>query len=384
MKKSLVLILALAAIIGMIFAVNASAAEAAKLEGLGDVAQIYASDGTAVEGNGWNGGSLTKHAFDGSYDGLYQNTAGRYVIIDLNAKLAGGYYISDIKIYHAGNTKYSLYYTNDGTTWKPLAENVQVAEANFMVNDTVLQIKYVFDTTIEWTPSLQEIEVYNTDPSLEIPHIHDYSIEASKKNPDCVNAGYVTNKCVHCDLTETKEIAPNPDAHSYGGLWSDSNDEVYNGMLYRYCENGCGTYATEENPMIYIFTFKGYSFNSDNSMAVGFAIDYEALASYEELTGKTLEIGVVFAGYDNLGGKQPLDQNGNTIELEKGKVVKANLTAFTYTTYEFVLTDISEDLSDISFVIAGYIFNGETVKYVQANGMSDTVYGITYNEAKQA
>ena len=49
-----------------------------------------------------------------------------------------------------------------------------------------------------------------------------------------------------------------------------------------------------------------------------------------------------------------------------------------------MLTDFDDSLKDISLVIAGYIYDGETVKYVQANGMSDTVYGITYNEAKQA
>ena len=49
-----------------------------------------------------------------------------------------------------------------------------------------------------------------------------------------------------------------------------------------------------------------------------------------------------------------------------------------------MLTDFDEGLKDISLVIAGYIYDGETVKYVQANGMSDTVCGITYNEAKQA
>ena len=53
------------------------------------------------------------------------------------------------------------------------------------------------------------------------------------------------------------------------------------------------------------------------------AIDYEAIALYEELTGTALDFGVVFAGYDNLGGKQPLDESGNAIILEKvSKVIK--------------------------------------------------------------
>ena len=130
-----------------------------------------------------------------------------------------------------------------------------------------------------------------------------------------------------------------------------------------------------------IFTFKGYSFSANGGFAVGFAIDYDALAKYEAKTGKTLEIGVVFAGYDNLGGKQPLDQNGEAIELDLGMVKKAEITSLGYKYYDFMLTGFNDSIKDTKLVIAGYIFDGEAVKYVQANGMSDTVNGITYNEA---
>jgi hypothetical protein len=151
--------------------------------------------------------------------------------------------------------------------------------------------------------------------------------------------------------------------------WNSSNRPVVCGYEYE-------TVYLED-----IFTFKGYSFSANGGFAVGFAIDYDALAKYEEKTGKTLEIGVVFAGYENLGGKQPLDQNGEAITLDAGKVIKSDLSSFTYSSYDFMLTDIDDSIKDIKLVIAAYIFDGEAVKYVQANGMSDTVNGITYNEA---
>ena len=131
-----------------------------------------------------------------------------------------------------------------------------------------------------------------------------------------------------------------------------------------------------------IFTFKGYSIGFAGQISVGYDIDYKALAKYEEKTGKTLEIGVVFAGYENLGGKQPLDENGQAIELSVGRVSKADLTSFNYPSYDFVLTDIVDSIKDVKLVIAAYIFDGENVKYVQENGLSDTVSGISYNEAK--
>ena len=129
-----------------------------------------------------------------------------------------------------------------------------------------------------------------------------------------------------------------------------------------------------------IFTFKGYSFGWTGSMAVGFDIDYEAIRLYEELTGETLDFGVVFAGFDALGGNMPLDANGNA----HADVVKFSTKGYDYIQYDFVITDMTEEYFDISFVISAYICNGAMTKFVQANGLSDTVTGITYNEAKGA
>ena len=93
---------------------------------------------------------------------------------------------------------------------------------------------------------------------------------------------------------------------------------------------------------------------------------------------------MLFAGYDNLGGKQPLDQNGQAITLNVGKVIKADLTSFNYPSYDFMLTDVDDSIKDVKLVIAAYIYDGDTVKYVQENGLSDTVSGISYNEAKES
>ena len=141
-------------------------------------------------------------------------------------------------------------------------------------------------------------------------------------------------------------------------------------------------YIAKEATLGEIFTFLGYSFNEEGSMAVGFEINYEALKKYEEKTGEKLEIGVVFAGYSLLNGNQPLDAQGNAITLDDGAVVKFDLTEYDYTYYDFVITDIVDSIKDIDLVISAYINNGYENKYVQENGISDTVTGISYNEAK--
>ena len=142
-------------------------------------------------------------------------------------------------------------------------------------------------------------------------------------------------------------------------------------------------YFDKEASLGEIFTFLGYSFNEEGSMAVGFEINYEALRLYEEKTGETLEIGVVFAGYSLLNGNQPLDNEGNAIELTDGAVVKFDLTEYDYTYYDFIVTEIIDSIKDIPLVISAYINNGEENKYIQENGISDTVSGISYNEAKK-
>lgn len=133
-----------------------------------------------------------------------------------------------------------------------------------------------------------------------------------------------------------------------------------------------------------IFTFKGYSFNEAGQIAFGFDVDAESKIAYEELTGIKLEIGALFTIYDYLGGKQPLDNSGKETALDKGKVVKHNLSEYEYLYYDFILTDISDELKDIKIVISAYICNGKETMYEQENGMSDTVTYVTYNEAKES
>ena len=65
-------------------------------------------------------------------------------------------------------------------------------------------------------------------------------------------------------------------------------------------------------------------------------------------------------------------------------VVKGDLTDLKYTTYDFILTDLTDSIKDVPLVIAAYINDGSANKYVQSRGISDTVKGISYNEAKSS
>ena len=187
--------------------------------------------------------------------------------------------------------------------------------------------------------------------------------------PDSVTS-IGSNAFIMCDsLTIYAEDQSQPSG--WASDWNSSNCPVVWG------------YFDKEASLGEIFTFLGYSFNEEGSMAVGFEINYEALRLYEEKTGETLEIGVVFAGYSLLNGNQPLDSQGNEVTLDDGAVVKFDLTEYDYTYYDFVITDIIDSIKDIPLVISAYINNGLENKYIQDNGISDTVTGISYNEAKE-
>ena len=95
--------------------------------------------------------------------------------------------------------------------------------------------------------------------------------------------------------------------------------------------------------------------------------------------GKELEYGLVFASFELLGGKSPLDNKAKPTVLDVGKVLKTSLKNHEFLVYDFILTDLTEELYDHKFVIAGYTFDGDEVLYVQES-KGDSVDGKSYND----
>ena len=233
---------------------------------------------------------------------------------------------------------------------------------------------------------------------------NDYVLKTAITAPTCNAQGYTTYTC-YCGATKIDNYVPATEEHTYeNGACTVCGASAYcadpthsleiisisyangysaDGVKVVKCLD-CGTVETSviAEPL---YTCAGYSMpeSGSNSIAVGFAIDSVAISEFEASTGKTVEIGVVFAGYGNLGGKQPLDENGKAIALEQGKVIKADLSGFEYKTYDFVLTDIIDEIKDVKLVIAAYVYDGESVEYLQENSCGATVSGVTYYEAME-
>lgn len=142
------------------------------------------------------------------------------------------------------------------------------------------------------------------------------------------------------------------------------------------------TQMLEEISAMQIFTFKGYSIGPDGkSVCAGYEIDYGKIEAYKAETNLNLEFGAVFTLFDALEGKTPLDSStGEVVLLEGANTVKANISSFEYPTYEFKITDVSEEFKNYNLVIAGYVYNGERVIYCQDYEYSENVSSVSFNQ----
>ena len=124
-----------------------------------------------------------------------------------------------------------------------------------------------------------------------------------------------------------------------------------------------------------LFDYKGYSKKESgkSSICVGYAIDYDALAEYEELADVDYIYGFVASANNNT----PLDENANA-----GKnVIKTDLTDCKFTSVEFILS--AKDwtaVSEVKLSINMYIIIDGAVKYITGDGLSETAEAKTYLE----
>ena len=202
---------------------------------------ILYRDGTATSwasGNwvGINGNSHADELFDGDFANyINQNSAGAYLVLDTTMRDNGvstgdGYYVTDVLIGHAGNTKYSLYYTteeapaagstSDDRTWIPVVEQTQPKKGVTTngVNAVATAVKYVWETSLGWGgTSLAEIEIWGMDPStITCLHPHPQWIVVPDSNT-CTEYGYKNSVCPDCGtiLSSLRVDELPPKGHDY-------------------------------------------------------------------------------------------------------------------------------------------------------------------------
>lgn len=192
---------------------------------------------------GFNGGDWSRHVFNGTFDDYrYQNTAGAEIVIpttgldDDSNDTGVPWFVTQFLVGHAGNTKYSLYYTtepapdyshlqlkedndsfyyevaSDSRTWTPVdgATGVQAAGTKtYNPNVVATAVKYVFDTRLDWTPSLAEVEVWGYEPdddACQHPSYTDW--EEVSGSATCTAFGVKRRKCMVCGEVFEQDDAP--------------------------------------------------------------------------------------------------------------------------------------------------------------------------------
>ena len=217
MKNSVVLVLLVSAAFAC---APACAWEAVKVSSVEH--STFYRDGKSFKGKtGLNGTSYSQNLFNGNFeDYQYQNTAGAYIVVDLDDTFTNGCFVTEVKIGHAGNAQYSLYYSTDGSTWKDVAENLTAGGTRtFTVEAVAKKVKYVWATATDWVQSLAEIEVWGVDPSeVGCLHPEEYLTdwEAVPSTANCTEYGIDQRQCMSCGTFLYREsLSALPTGHEY-------------------------------------------------------------------------------------------------------------------------------------------------------------------------
>ena len=168
---------------------------------------------------------------------------------------------------------------------------------------------------------------------------------------------------------------PNNSALGHISEWSYNyeGDKYVSALKAVFGCSRCGSF-TEEISVDALFVTLGYSvptFIDETCITVGYAINKDAIASYESLMGSSISFGCVVAVKDLLGqNNSPLDVNGDPVTLAQGQVIKADVTdaCFDQMSLKVILPEAhtSTDLLMSAYVIEANEDSVE-VSYIQDN-----------------
>lgn len=154
-----------------------------------DIAAMYNPDGTMTANNGtggFGGGAGIQHLFDGNkktHADIWSGGGGTWLpnlddggwcLLDFSESMPNGWFVTSISISQCSLFDYSLYWSDDGTTWHPVENAIKVSkvgEAVYLVNRIATHIKVFLNETGGWSVNLAEIEVWALNPD-EIPCLH--------------------------------------------------------------------------------------------------------------------------------------------------------------------------------------------------------------------
>ena len=388
--KKLFIILAVMAVMFTLLAVSVSA----------EVVQIdtnYIESIVASEGNGRV--QYLSQLFDGSIatGGIYDHNTGwcgnvgEYftitfkdeIVIELvDVYLTGNYTKATIDFFNAnGDRVYTANTLAESGAYGPDAIKVPVFEESEKVPAISVKTITLKVTEIKWNDS-RTYKIHEI--VIKSDHEHSYKNEIERlENPTCALPGSAIFECV-CGLTQ-ESIIPATGEHT----------EPIEQIVFRdgltgngYKAMVCGTCDTQDvrvegSPEIGpLFESLGYSICTfgDYGIQLGIGVNYENLALYEEVSGKTVEFGTVVTSRNILTEGNPLITDGATGEMMPvdERILVTNLTERNYSVIVSKLSGFGESFLDTELILSVYVRLGNSLFYL-GDETTKSVVTKTYN-----
>ncbi|MBQ6102679.1 MAG: hypothetical protein IJL06_03315 [Kiritimatiellae bacterium] len=215
---------------------------------------FYRGGGSTKGTAGLSGGDYSDSLFNGTFtDYRWQNTAGAYLVVDLDDTFPNGCYVTEVKTGHKGGKAYSLYSSADGSKWDPIAEQITAAgERTFTLEKVVKKVKVVWDQA-DWSQqTLAEIEVWGADPS-EVGCVHpdEYVTEweAIPASATCTEYGIDQRQCTLCgEFFYRESLSALPNGHEYETVLVERGTSLAFGSGTNVCRT-CGNAIVFDEPV---------------------------------------------------------------------------------------------------------------------------------------
>jgi hypothetical protein len=141
----------------------------------------------------------------------------------------------------------------------------------------------------------------------------------------------------------------------------------------------CG-YVTSTEKIAPLFLTKGYSYSEEGSITQHYAVNREAIARYEQITGDTVLFGGVAATRNHPIASGPIDKNGKPVS---DKVSAADFTNTKYDLFDVIVREIPESYkAETKIVCCAYVVIDGKVTYIDNGVQTSNDKAYTFEEVK--
>lgn len=214
----------------------------------------------------------------------------------------------------------------------------------------------------------------------EVSHTYDGGVFTTEAN--CYTLGVVTYTCLDCGDSYTVMTGYDLSEHVLDTVIDIlfKNGYLERGTQVTEC-SGCHGYFEEETPTFpALFSTLGYSYSQIGNGAImqSFGANRAAIGAYTEITGKSLDYGLVVAVKSVVNTTNLIKANG---EKAHEYVANVSFKDRAYDLFEMQLVGVGTDHADLEVYLCAYYIVDGTVYYID-NGIAgrEAPVAITFNK----